>query len=175
VKCGGLILDEGGQAKWQARVAFAPQEPFLFAASIRENLLWPDLSCSDKRIWDALKTAAADDLVRCVPEGLDLTLLDGGSRLSGGERQRLCLARALLREGSVLIIDEATSAVDRVLEDAIYARLLKVAQHRLVLCISHAPSVAAMATMIIDVSPEGVVTCAQLEPEKASQSHEQGA
>lgn len=152
----GISLDRSSRHAWQSRISFAPQEPFLFSASIRENLLWPDLSAEDEAIWEALHIAGADGLVRSSDEGLDLSIRDGGNRLSGGERQRLCLARSLLRGGAVLIIDEATSAVDTALEAEIFARLRGVAQKRLIICVSHSEALTGFADKVITVSPGGV-------------------
>jgi ABC-type multidrug transport system fused ATPase/permease subunit len=94
VSRGDFVLDAASRRAWQEQVSFAPQEPFLFDGTVRENLLWPNLRADDAAIRDALEQAEAADIMRGLSAGLDEELLDGGARLSGGERQRLCLARA---------------------------------------------------------------------------------
>lgn len=155
VGCGELFLTAETRRDWQARVAFAPQEPFLFDGTVRENLLWPNRQCEDAEIWQALDDAQASSIVRGLPLGLEEELLDGGARLSGGERQRLCLARTLLSPASLLILDEATSAMDPELERTIVATLKKHAAERIVLMVSHSRNALDLADMRIDVA-EGV-------------------
>ncbi len=116
----GQPLEELGALSWRQRVAYVTQEVFLFHDTVRANLSWvctPQHGGSkadlDVRIWKALKSAAADRFVRELPHGLDTQIGDRGVKLSGGERQRLSLARAILSEPDLLILDEATSSLDR--------------------------------------------------------------
>ncbi|MCB2066448.1 MAG: ABC transporter ATP-binding protein [Erythrobacter sp.] len=152
VRCGGLALGAQTCRAWQSQVSFAPQEPFIFDGTVRENLCWPNLSPDEATIWQALEDASAASLVRGLPAGLDEPLLDGGARLSGGERQRLCLARALLRPAKLLVLDEATSAMDPLLEREIVTRLRDQAGGRIVLLVSHSRNALDLADLRIDVA-----------------------
>lgn len=93
-------------------ISYVPQDPFLFNTSIRENFTIVSPDTTEERIWEALEFASAADFVKKLPKGLDTIIGDRGIRLSGGERQRIVLARAILREPSIIVLDEATSALD---------------------------------------------------------------
>jgi ATP-binding cassette subfamily B protein len=89
-----------------------PQESFLFSTSIRENLLLVQPTANDDALWAALDAAAAKDMVENLADGLDTLIGERGTTLSGGQKQRLCLARAFLAQPRLLLLDDATSALD---------------------------------------------------------------
>lgn len=134
---GKALLSEEDRSHWRDRIAYLPQDPFLFDDSIRGNMVWTADEASEGEIWDALRVACADDFVRATPQRLETTAGDRGQKFSGGERQRLCLARALLRKPRLLILDEATSALDRQTEERIMGNLRRLRSQFSILLITH--------------------------------------
>ncbi len=100
-------------------VAMVLQKNLLFSGTIRSNMLWGKTDATDEEIWTALRLAQADSFVRALPLGLDSPIEQGGSNVSGGQKQRLCIARALLTDPKILILDDSTSAVDTATEAGI--------------------------------------------------------
>ena len=130
-------------------ISYVPQDPFLFNASIRENLLMIEPNASEEQIWEALEFSAAAEFVRRLPNGLDTFIGDRGVKLSGGERQRLVLARAILRKPSILVLDEATSALDTENEAKIQAALERLKGTMTIIVIAHRLSTIRNADQVI--------------------------
>ncbi|MET7282498.1 ABC transporter ATP-binding protein [Kribbella sp. NPDC005582] len=127
VKIDGIDLRELARGELADSVALVAQTAFLFDDSIRGNItLGGDYS--DEDIWDALRIAQGDGFVKSLPDGLDTKVGERGTTLSGGQRQRIALARALVRRPRLLILDDATSAVDPQVEARILAGLRSVVQ-----------------------------------------------
>lgn len=147
----GVPLTGGLRNGWRARVAYVQQDPVLFTGTIRENLLWARENASEAELDRALDRAAAQ-FVRALPRGLEEPLGEGGRNLSGGERQRIALARALLRDPDLLILDEATSAVDSDSERMIAEAVLALAGEITVLVIGHRGSLLDAAAMRFQLS-----------------------
>jgi len=125
VRLDGTDLRELGHGELARNVALVPQQAFLFDDTVRGNVtLGADVP--DDEVWAALRVAQADGFVAALPHGLDTRLGERGTSLSGGQRQRLSLARALVRRPRLLIMDDATSAVDPEVE----ARILAALRHR---------------------------------------------
>ena len=93
-------------------VSVVLQKNTLFSGTIRENLLWGNPDATEEQLWAACKAACADEFLERMPDGLDTDLGQGGVNVSGGQKQRLCIARAILKQPKVLILDDSTSAVD---------------------------------------------------------------
>lgn len=130
-------------------ISYIPQDPFLFNATIRENLMIIDPHASDQSIWESLEFAAADVFVSKLPQGLDTLIGDRGVRLSGGERQRLVLARAILRKPAILVLDEATSALDTENEAKIQAAIERLKGTMTIIVIAHRLSTIRNADQVL--------------------------
>ncbi|MFY3775606.1 ABC transporter ATP-binding protein [Marinobacter salsuginis] len=118
-------------------IGLVSQDVYLFEGTIRENLAYENPAATDADIIDAAKTAEAWSFIEALPEGLDTPVGERGVRLSGGQRQRLSLARALLKDPPILVLDEATSAVDNETEAAIQRSLKRIGHNRTVIMIAH--------------------------------------
>jgi ATP-binding cassette subfamily B protein len=105
------------------KAAIVPQRVMLFSGTIRDNILWGNETATQEQVERAARMAAAHDFIRSLPEGYDTKLGQGGVNLSGGQKQRLSIARALVREPEILILDDCTSAVDVATEAVIKEQL----------------------------------------------------
>jgi len=149
VRVGGEVLSGAWREGWRREIAYVPQDGLLMHDSVRANLLWLSPQAGEADMWHALALAALDDTVRALPQGLDTVIGDRGVRLSGGERQRLAVARALLRNPRVLVLDEATSHLDHV-SQAMLLRTLRNLHGRLtMLVITHRLEMARDADHVV--------------------------
>ena len=124
----GLDVREYPIEQLRERIGMVLQNNILFSGTIRENLLWGKPEATEEELIQAAKDAQAYDFIMSFPEGFDTQLDQGGVNVSGGQKQRLCIARAMLRHPSILILDDSTSAVDSTTEAAIresFAKNLK--------------------------------------------------
>ena len=112
VKVGGVDVREYSIESLRNSVAVVLQKNLLFAGTIKENLRWGNPDATDEQIEEACRLAQADEFVRSFPDGYDSMIEQGGTNVSGGQKQRLCIARALLKQPKILILDDSTSAVD---------------------------------------------------------------
>jgi len=127
-------LDE---AQWRDQLAYVPQEPFLFSTSIADNLALGKPSASQAELEAAARLACIHDEILAFPDGYATLVGERGITLSGGQKQRLCLARALLRQAPILVLDDALSAVDTQTEQAILGQLRQACADRLLVVTSH--------------------------------------
>jgi ATP-binding cassette subfamily B protein/subfamily B ATP-binding cassette protein MsbA len=133
----GIPVSTLAKSSLRDRMAYVTQEPFLFNGTVRENLLLAKRSASDAELWSALTAAHADSFVRKLPQQLDTNVGERGVKLSGGEKQRLSIARALLKNAPILLLDEATASVDSETERQIQDALDHLMQNRTSFVIAH--------------------------------------
>lgn len=112
VKVGGVDVRDYSLESLRNSVAVVLQKNLLFAGTIKDNLRWGNPNATDVEIEEACRLAQADEFVRSFPDGYDSMIEQGGTNVSGGQKQRLCIARALLKQPKILILDDSTSAVD---------------------------------------------------------------
>jgi ABC-type multidrug transport system fused ATPase/permease subunit len=144
----GTDLRELAAGQLADHVSLVPQQAFLFDDTVRGNVtLGADVP--DEEVWAALRTAQADGFVAALPDGLDTRLGERGTSLSGGQRQRLSLARALVRHPRLLIMDDATSAVDPEVEARILAALRGDERGATVLVVAYRKATIALADEVV--------------------------
>ena len=157
VRVSGLDVRDVTSSSLRRTVGMVTQDGHLFHDTIRVNLTFARPDVSDDVVWDALRRARLEDLVRSLPDGLDTVIGDRGYRLSGGERQRLTIARLLIAEPSVVVLDEATSALDSTNESAVQEALSEAMAHRTSLVIAHRLSTVRAADRILVLEAGRVV------------------
>ncbi|MCX7599843.1 MAG: ABC transporter ATP-binding protein/permease [Armatimonadetes bacterium] len=188
VRIDGLDLRKIRRASYRRFLALVLQDTVLFSGSLRENIRCARPDATDEEVLAAAKAAHAHEFISSLPQGYDTELSALGSNLSGGQRQRIAIARALLRQPSLLILDEATSALDRESEAAVQENLARLMAGRTTIIIAHRLSTIRGAHRIVVVLDGRVVEegshdelmaaggvyhrlyCAQAEVERATVS-----
>ena len=137
ITVGDVRLSRHNAGRHRDRIAYVAQDPYLVNDTIRHNLMLGVPPMEDAALWQALSEVDAEQLVSALPAGLDTTVGERGARLSGGERQRIALARALLRRPALLILDEATNAIDIAGERTLIARLTEQSDRPTIVIVAH--------------------------------------
>lgn len=150
VSIDGVDLREVARGGVPAAAALVPQQTFMFDDSVRGNVTL-GVDRTDEEVWRALEVAQADGFVRALPGGLETHVGERGASLSGGQRQRIALARAVIRSPRLLVLDDATSAVDPSVEQAILAALRRSSTGTTVLVVAYRMSTITLADEIVYV------------------------
>jgi ABC-type multidrug transport system fused ATPase/permease subunit len=152
---GGRVLVDGQDvrelqlADLRSHIGIVTQDPFLFSISIRENIRFGRPQATDDEVLAAARTAQADEFVQDLPEGYETVVGERGFTLSGGQRQRIAIARAIVMDPRILILDDATSSVDVETEFKIRRALQEVMRGRTTFIIAHRPSTISLAEEIV--------------------------
>ena len=144
----GVAVDDVPLVELRRAIGYVGQDVFLFQGTVRENLAYGRPDASDAELERAARLAEAHEFIRDLPQGYDTVVGERGQKLSGGQRQRLSIARAILKDPPVLVLDEATSAVDNETEAAIQRSLELVGRGRTVVVIAHRLSTVRHADRI---------------------------
>ncbi len=139
IEVDGIVLDDSNRAAWQSRIAYVPQNIFLLDATIAQNVALgvADAAIDRERLVKAAELAQLDEFVGTIPDGYGHMIGERGMRLSGGQRQRIGIARALYTNASVLILDEATNALDGLTEHELMTTILRLRGRYTIILIAH--------------------------------------
>ncbi|MFE7775609.1 thiol reductant ABC exporter subunit CydD [Streptomyces sp. NPDC057445] len=151
VRAGGMDLASLDLERWRESIAWVPQQPYLFAGTVAENVRLARPDADDAEVVAALRDAGAQDFVAALPEGTETLLGEDGAGLSAGQRQRLALARAFLADRPLLLLDEPTAALDGETEAGIVEAVRRLAAGRTVLLVVHRPALLAVADRVVEL------------------------
>ena len=149
IELDGVDLRRLELASLRNRFALVPQDPWMLDGTIAENVGVGRPGAGRQELEAAIAMAGLQELIQRLPDGWDTEIGEGGVRLSGGQRRRVALARAILRDASVLLLDEPTSGLDAASEQAVLDALDRAAEGRTVLSVSHRLSLAARADRVV--------------------------
>ena len=155
---GGVPLNQIPLSDLMSQISFVTQNTFLFKKSIRENIMMGNPEAKEEEMMQAAKDAVCHDFIMRLPKGYD-TVIDKETKLSGGEKQRITLARAILKNAPVVILDEATAYIDADNEDLLQKALAKLAEGKTVLVIAHRLSSIKEADSIVVLEQGKVIDC----------------
>jgi subfamily B ATP-binding cassette protein MsbA len=157
IRIDGVDIREMSIASLRKQIAVVTQEPILFNDTIRNNIAYGNKEATDAQIIQAAQAAYAYDFIRGFPRGFDTLVGELGGRLSGGEKQRLCIARALIKNAPILILDEATSSLDTEAEALVQKALENLMRGRTTFVIAHRLSTIAYASRIVVIEKGTIV------------------
>jgi ATP-binding cassette subfamily C protein len=166
ITAGGRALEGATLAAWRRGISYVSQDPFLFHDTVRRNLAWANAAASEADMWRALELVDAETLVRRMEGGLDCLVGDRGTLVSGGERQRIALARAVLRRPRLLVLDEATNAIDIATERAVLARLAALPDRPTIVMIAHRRESLALCRTLLRLDEGALIDIG--EPDRAA-------
>ena len=152
IEIDGINLANINIQNWRKRIAIAPQEPVIFRDSLANNIRYGHPHTSDKDVYNAAISAGLEELIFKMPKGINTIISERGTALSGGEKQRIGLARVLLKDPVLVILDEPTSATDKVTENQIIEQIDQLFANTTRLIVSHSGKPIANADMLIEIT-----------------------
>lgn len=159
VLIGGVDVRDMGDAQLAAQISQIFQDSHLLSGSIADNILIGKPDASAAQVLQAARQAGLDEVIARLPQGLQTLVGENGARLSGGERQRIAIARALIKDAPILLVDEATAALDAENQSTIAQTLARLKGQRTLIVIAHQLSTVAMADQIVVLEDGAVVEC----------------
>src|SRR5207253_3913221 len=155
----GVDLRKIDLSEYRSQLGIVPQEPFLFPGTIRDNIAYAKPSATPEEILRAAKAANCHEFIVKFPDGYDSQVGERGQRLSGGERQRISIARAILHDPRILILDEATASVDTETEKQIQEAISRLIENRTTFAIAHRLSTLRNASRLVVMKEGKMVEC----------------
>ena len=148
IKIGGVDISELSLKNYNRKIAYVSQDNYLFDNTIRENIRMGDLNATDKQVEQAAKDCGCHEFIMALPDGYDTIVGSAGGHLSGGERQRISIARAMLKNAPIIILDEATAYTDPENEALIQHSVAKLIKGKTLIVIAHRLSTIVDADQI---------------------------
>lgn len=163
ISIGGRNIKELSIRQLSELVSFVTQDNFLFNCSLKENIRLGNPNATDAEVFAAARAACCDDFIARLEKGYDTSAGDAGKRLSGGEKQRIAIARAILKNAPIVILDEATAFTDPQNEDKIQKSIMALSQGKTLLVIAHRLSTIQNADQIVVLQKGQIVDCGKQE------------
>ena len=157
ITIGGKNIKELSIRQLSELVSFVTQDNFLFNCSLKENIRLGNPNATDEEVYAAAKAACCDEFIVRLDKGYDTPAGDAGKRLSGGEKQRIAIARAILKNAPIVILDEATSSVDPENEKALLDAIFELTKNKTLISIAHRLSTVRTADQIIVIDQGHIV------------------
>lgn len=157
IKIDGVDIRDMKLSSLRKNIGIVAQDVFLFAGSIKENILYGNFGATEKELIEASVKANIYDFIQTLPDGFDTEVGERGVKLSGGQKQRISIARAFLKNPKILILDEATSALDNITEMQIQSALEKLSEGRTTIVVAHRLSTVKNADEIAVVTKDGII------------------
>lgn len=171
VRVGGVDVRDMSQTQLAGQISQIFQDSYLFTGSIADNIRLGRPEACDADIMEAARLAGVTEIIERLPQGLETPVGEGGARLSGGERQRIAIARALIKDAPILLVDEATAALDAENQAAIADTLARLRGRRTLIVIAHQLSTVAMADQIVVLEDGRIVESGTPAQLRASAGH----